>query len=206
MNLAHSCIEVSSTTPPQRRNHLHLSNFHQAHRLFDAYVPGVIGRTDSLSRVPPVLGAGVGIAGAGFVGLGLWARREAGRALARERIIDENERQQPLTRASQARSLAERIRQNTLDATGGRTYAETSPYIDGDGQPTSDASAAVKDERTGSPIENPDHDLWVQSTTLQTALTQAYLAFRLSELTIALGATFVLAGFALTASTRSSPL
>lgn len=164
----------------------------------------VIARSGPLSRVPAAVAVtGVGVAGAGFVGLGLWARREAGRALARERIPGEDERRQPLTRASQARSMAELIRQNTLDATGGSTYAEVAAYIDHEGRPTSDASAAVKDERTGRPLENPDHDLWVQSTTLQTALTQAYLAFRLAELTIALGATFVLVGVALTASTRS---
>lgn len=152
--------------------------------------------------VPAVTGAGVGLAGVGFVGLGLWARREAGRTLARERIVGADERQQPVTSASQARSLAEFIRRNTLDATGGRTYAEVAPYIDVEGRPTSDAEAAVKDGRTGQPLENPDHELWLQSTTLQTALTQAYLAFRLSELTIALGASFVLAGVALAAGAR----
>ena len=151
--------------------------------------------------VPAVAGAGVGLAGAGFVGLGLWARREAGRTLARERIVGADGRQ-PVLNASHARSLAEFIRRNTLDATGGRTYAEVAAYIDGEGRPTSDAEAAVKHERTGQPLENPDHDLWLQSTTLQTALTQAYLAFRLSELTIAIGASFVLVGVALAAGAR----
>jgi hypothetical protein len=151
--------------------------------------------------VSAVAGAGVGLAGAAFVGLGLWARREAGRTLARERIVGGGE-EQPVTTASQARSLAEFIRRNTLDATGGRTYAEVAPYLDGEGGPTSDAEAAAKDARTGQPLENPDHDLWLQSTTLQTALTQAYLAFRLSELTIALGASFVLVGVWLAAGAR----
>ena len=152
--------------------------------------------------VAAVSGAGVGLAGVGFVGLGLWARREAGRTLARERIVGADGRQQPVTNASQARALAEFIRRNTVDATGGRTYAEVAPYVDGKGGPTSDAEAAVKDERTGQPLENPDHELWLQSTTLQTALTQAYLAFRLSELTIALGASFVLVGVAIAAGAR----
>ena len=153
------------------------------------------------SPVPAVTGAGVGLAGAGFVAIGLWARREAGRTLAREHIVGGDERK-PVTTPSRARSLAEFIRRNTLDATGGRTYAEVAPYIDAEGRPTSDREAAAKDALTGQPLESPDHDLWLQSTTLQTALTQAYLAFRLSELTIAFGASFVLVGVALTAGAR----
>jgi len=107
-----------------------------------------------------------------------------------------------VTSAAAARSMAELIRRNTLDATGGRTYAETEPYVGSDGRPTSDAALAVKDERTGQPLENPDHELWIQSTTLQSALMQAYVAFRLSELTVALGGAFVAIGIGLGAGAR----
>jgi hypothetical protein len=95
--------------------------------------------------------------------------------------------------------MAELIRGNTVEATSGRTYTEIDPYVDGDGNTTPDAERAAKDERTGEPIENPDHALWIQSTTLQTALMQAYMAFRLSELTVALGASFVAVGLGLAA-------
>jgi hypothetical protein len=100
--------------------------------------------------------------------------------------------------------MAEFIRQNTIEATGGHTYAETDPYLDAEAKPTSDASQAAKDERTGAPLENPDHDLWIQSTTLQTALMQAYVAFRMSELTIGLGICFSLAGLGLVAATHQT--
>jgi hypothetical protein len=155
--------------------------------------------------VSVVTGASVGLAGVGFIGLGLWARREAGRTLERERIVrgrENGRRNSAVTNALGAREMAEFIRKDTLEATGGRTYAEVAAYVDAEGKPTADAERAVKDELTGQPLENPDHDLWIQSTTLQTALTQAYLAFRLAELTIALGASFALVGIGLVAAAR----
>lgn len=161
--------------------------------------------TAGASPVPDVTGAAVGLAGVGFIGLGLWARREAGRTLEREQIVRGGENGRPssaVTTAPGARAMAEFIRKNTLEATGGRTYAEVAAYVDVEGRPTADAERAVKDELTGQPRENPDHDLWIQSTTLQTALTQAYLAFRLAELTIALGASFALVGIGLVAAGR----
>jgi hypothetical protein len=42
----------------------------------------------------------------------------------------------------------------------------------------------------------------MQSTTLQTALMQAYMAFRVAESTVALGAVLVVAGAGLAASGR----
>ena len=148
-------------------------------------------------------GVAVGLAGLGFVGAGLWARLDIRRTLERERVAVLGEGNPPgarVTNAARARSMAEFIRGKTVEATGGRTYAETEPYVDADGNATSDPAVAVKDERTGQPVEHPDHELWIQSTTLQTALMQAYLAFRLAELTVALGGSFVAIGIGLVAA------
>lgn len=155
--------------------------------------------------LPAAMGLAVGCAGVGLVGAGLWGRREARRALTRERVVaDSNAKAQDrlVTTARRARSMAELIRRNTVEATGGRTYVEIDPYVDAGGNGTPDAERAAKDERTGSPIENPEHALWIQSTTLQTALMQAYTAFRLSELTVALGASFVVVGIGLAATSH----
>ena len=146
-------------------------------------------------------GLAVGCAGLAFVGTGLWARRDVKRVLAQERIVNPEDAR-PVEGAAGARAMAELIRRSTIAATGGRTYAETDSYVDEEGKPTSDADGAAKDERTGAPVENPDHALWIQSTSLQTALTQAYMAFRLSELTIALGGAFVAIGVGLAAAGR----
>jgi hypothetical protein len=98
--------------------------------------------------------------------------------------------------------MADLIRRNTVEATGGRTYAEIDPYVDAQGNATPNPKRAARDEQTREPIENPEHALWIQSTTLQTALMQAYMAFRLSELTVALGTAFVAVGIGLAAMSQ----
>ncbi|HEX2292247.1 MAG TPA: hypothetical protein VHH55_02975 [Gaiellaceae bacterium] len=107
-----------------------------------------------------------------------------------------------MTSGPAERSLAEAIRRRTLAAAGGKTYSETGTYLDAEGNPTADAESALKDERTTQPLENPEHALWIQSTTLQTALMQAYVSARLAERTVALGAAFVAAGAGIAAASR----
>jgi hypothetical protein len=147
-----------------------------------------------------VAGVGVILAGLGVFGLGLWARRDVRRGLRRERIVAPGGT--PVESASAARALAETIREQTLEATGGRTYAETEPYLAADGSATSDAASAMLDPATDRPAQNPDVDLWIQSTTLQTALMQAYMAFRLSDLMLGLGGALALAGTGIASAAR----
>ena len=159
------------------------------------------------SSFPAAAGAVTGLAGFGFIGIGLWARRDVRRALEREQIIstpDATPSNELVASAQGARSMAEVIRRNTVEATGRRVYAEVDPYVDDIGTPTAEAERAAKDERTGGRLENPEHALWIQSTALQAALIQAYVGFRLAELTVALGAAFVAAGAGLTALGRHS--
>lgn len=118
----------------------------------------------------------VSLAGLGFVAAGVWARREVQAGLARERIVT-GFTPSPVTTGPAARALAEEIRSSTLAAADGRTYAET--------ETDSDA-----------------HTLWIQSTTLQTALMQAYMGSRLADLTIGLGAAFLAVGAGLSAVAR----
>lgn len=149
------------------------------------------------STVATASGMLVGLVGAGLVGVGLWARREVEHALARERIVttpDATPPNAPVTTAATARSMAEVIRAHTLEATGGRTYAEAEDYVAAAGGTTSEAARALKDDRTGEPVENPERALWLQSTTLQTALMQAYLSARLADLTLGVGLALVVAG------------
>jgi hypothetical protein len=146
-------------------------------------------------------GAAVSLAGAGLLATGIWARFEVRKTLARERIVDGPE-STPVRSAAAARSLAEKIRASTAEATDGRTYAETDPYLDARRQPTSDRQRALEDERSGLPVQNPEQALWLQSTTLQTALLQAYMGARLADLTVALGAAFLVAGAGPAAAAR----
>jgi hypothetical protein len=157
------------------------------------------GRADP--PVPTAVGAAVGLAGLAFAAVGLWARRDVARALARERIVDTSGSEH-VASAGGARAMAETIRRNTIETTRGRTYAEIDAYLDPEGTPTPDRGRAARDERTGQPVANPDHALWIESTTLQAALMQAYVAFRLSELTVGIGASFVAAGIGIAAGGR----
>ena len=144
-------------------------------------------------------------AGLGLVGLGLWARRDVRRGLERERILSapgSKPPSAPVLDAAAARSLAEVIRDTTLSSTGGTTYGETPSYVDAEGRPTADRALAALDPVTGEPLQNPQLALWLQSTTLQTALMQAYLAQRLAELTLGLGAVLVGVGAGLAAVPR----
>lgn len=151
-------------------------------------------------------GVGTLLAGSGLVSIGLWARREVRTTLARERIVSSSNggaQRIPVTGGTAARSLAEEIRRTTLESAAGRTYAETEPYLDRTGSPTSDRENALLDERTGAPVANPQQALWLQSTTLQTALMQAYMGSRIADLTVGLGAALIAAGVGLTAAAGS---
>jgi hypothetical protein len=156
----------------------------------------------SMQAVGRWSGIATALAGACLVSVGIWARREVRTTLARERITSPQSAR-PVTCSTAARSLAELIRESTLDAAGGKTYAETDLYLGSDGNATSDRERARIDERTGEPVENPKHALWLQATTLQTALMQAYMGSRIAELTIGLGAALVAAGTGVTAAAGS---
>lgn len=146
-----------------------------------------------------VAGPAVALVGLGVACAGVWARRDVRRALARERIepIGSADGGEVISTPAGARALAEFIRGSVLESTHGSTYAEVDAYLDAEGRPTADAVTAARDPNTGRPLENPDHALWLEATTLQTALMQAYVAFRLAELTIAVGASLALAGVAI---------
>lgn len=145
-------------------------------------------------------GIGTVVSGTALVLTGLWARREVRKTLGRERIVSPAEAK-PVRCGNAARSLAEVIRRTTVEAAGGRTYAETALYVDPDGKPTSDRDRALRDERTNQPVQNPEQALWLQSTTLQTALMQAYMGSRIADLAIGLGAALVAAGTGITSAT-----
>ncbi len=156
---------------------------------------------------PTATGAGVALVGLGLVGAGILARRDVARSLSREHIVgtaDMSPANAPVRSAAAARSLAEVIRSRTVAAAAGHTYAETDEFLASGGGTTSDEAQAIVAEGTGQPVRNPAYELWVTSTTLQTALMQAYMAFRLADLTTGLGATIFVAGAGIASSGRRS--
>ena len=86
------------------------------------------------------------------------------------------------------------IRKHTLEATGGKTYAQMPQYITASGKGTSDKAAAGKDPKTGAPTSNPARQIWVTETALTTALNTAYFAESMATFVIAMGFALLLTG------------
>jgi hypothetical protein len=107
---------------------------------------------------------------------------------------------EPVETGSQALAFAEVMREHTLAATGGLTYAEMGRFQSasnpGDPKGTNDEAAAAKDE-SGQPVSNGARDIWVTETALTTALNMGYMAEMLSIFSIVVGIALLLTGVGL---------
>ena len=104
---------------------------------------------------------------------------------------------EPVQTGRQALAFAEIMREHTLSATDGLTYAEMGQYQSAedpaDKTGTNDVEAAAKDEN-GQPISNGARDIWVTETALTTALNVGFMAEMLSIFSIVVGIALTLAG------------
>jgi hypothetical protein len=117
---------------------------------------------------------GVVLVGAGvfMVYEGRQAHDDVTDTLADERILTSEEAEIPLAAvdsADEAKAQADVIREHALEASGGRTYAEL-------------------------PRDDPARATYLNSVTLRTALMQSYMAFRVADLVMGVGAIVVLLG------------
>jgi hypothetical protein len=100
----------------------------------------------------------------------------------------------------QARAFALVMREHTLEASGGLTYAQMGRYQSAakpdDQKGTNDEAAAAKDD-TGAPIANAARNIWVTETGLTTALNVSYMAEQLSLFGIVVGVALLLTGIGL---------
>ena len=101
----------------------------------------------------------------------------------------------PIDDGASARCFAEYMRIDALVATGGKTYAQLPPFASKNGKGTYDVAAAAK-MPDGSPMNNPQGQLWVTETALTTALNTSYMAEQISLFGIAVGGAFLLVGLA----------
>jgi hypothetical protein len=101
---------------------------------------------------------------------------------------------QKVDTGSEARCFAEYMRIHALEASGGLTYSQMPRYATADGKGTNDPNAALKDPKTGQPVDNAARNLWVTETALATALNSSYLADQLGTFGIVVGIALVLAG------------
>src|SRR3954463_8275919 len=96
--------------------------------------------------------------------------------------------------AGKARTFAEYMRIHALLATGGQVYAEMPRFLDKAGKPTADQSNAAIDPKSGSPVENPARNIWVNETALSTALNTSFFANQVALFSVIIGVALLLIG------------
>ena len=161
-----------------------------------------------------LIALGLGLAIAGFVG-----STYVNGALADEKIVGSPDMTPELTTAAiketgltgvsapsctvageevdtgmEAKCFADYMRIHTLEATGGKTYAEMPQYATDDGKGTNDKAAASKNPETGAPVSNPARQIWVTETALTTALYVSFFAGGVALLAIVVGIALLLVG------------
>jgi hypothetical protein len=136
---------------------------------------------------------GVGAVVAGFVG-----RDQIRTELAREQIVGTPDMKgiagAKIDTGGEAREFAAGIRTHTLEATGGKTYAEMPRFQGKNGKPTSDEKLAALDPKSGAPVDNPERNIWVTSTALTTALNISFFAESVALFAIVMGFALLLTG------------
>ena len=135
--------------------------------------------------------------GVGAIYMGVDGRDRVQSDLAREQIVgtpDSTIPNQLVNTGSEAQAFAATIRKHTLEATGGKTYAQMERFVDKNGKPTNDEKAAAVDPKSGEPMANQARNIWVTSTALQTALNTAYFAEGVATFAIVMGIALMLSG------------
>src|SRR3954447_14065501 len=92
-----------------------------------------------------------------------------------------------ITTGKEAKCFASYMRIHTLEATGGKTYSEMPRYATADGKGTNDEAAALKDSKTGQPVDNAKRNIWVTSTALTTALNTSFFAESVATFSLVMG-------------------
>ena len=93
----------------------------------------------------------------------------------------------------EAKCFADYMRIHTLEATGGKTYAQMPQYATADGKGTNDPAQAQKGP-DGSPQSNAARQIWVTETALTTALYTAYFGESVALFAIIVGIALLLVG------------
>jgi hypothetical protein len=135
--------------------------------------------------------------GLGAIYMGIDGRGYVRDNLAAEHIVgtpDSTIPGQKVDTGSEAQAFAKVMRKHTLEATGGQTYAQMGRFLDTNGKPTNDETAAAIDPKTKQPVENGLRNMWVNETALTTALNTAYFAEQVATFAIVMGIALLLAG------------
>jgi hypothetical protein len=101
---------------------------------------------------------------------------------------------QQVDTGARAKCFASYMRIHTMEATGGKTYSQMPRYATADGKGTNDQTAALKDPKTGAPVDNAARNIWVTETALTTALNTSFFAEQVSMFSLVMGIALLLTG------------
>ena len=143
--------------------------------------------------------------GVALIAIGLVGRADVRDRLAQEQIVgtpDSEIAGEDVDTGGEATQFADTIRKHTLEATGGKTYAEMPRAVfkdSGDPVPDDEADQALE---SGEAIDNPEREIWITSTALSTALNTSFFAESVAMFTIVVGFALILIGIGLIVLTR----
>jgi hypothetical protein len=136
--------------------------------------------------------------GIGAVVMGFEGRSTVRDELAREQIVGTPDMKgvanEKIDTGSEARDFAAGMREHTLAATQGQTYAEMPRFLDENGKPTADEGSAAVDPKSGEPVSNPAREIWVTETALASALNTSYFAENVANFAIVVGFALLFSG------------
>ena len=146
--------------------------------------------------------------GIGSIVVGFNGRDDVRTELKREHIVGTPDMKpiagKPVDTGSEAREFARGIRRHTLEATGGKTYAEMPRFAGKNGEPTNDEKQAAVDPKSGKPVDNPARQIWVTETALSSALNTSYFAENVALFSIVMGIAMLLVGIGFLVLTGSA--
>jgi hypothetical protein len=141
--------------------------------------------------------------GVGAIGIGISGYNDVRDQIAEQRIVAGDDAPeltggalqagQAIESGSDARAFADVMEAHTLEATGGKRYAEMGRFLTESGEDTNDEAEAAKTE-DGRPVENGLRNMWVTETALSTALNTAFFAERVAVFSIVMGVALLLTG------------
>jgi hypothetical protein len=140
------------------------------------------------------------ILGVACIVIGLVGRSDVRDRLAQENIVgtpDSEIAGELVDTGSEAQKFADTIREHTLEATGGKTYAEMPRAVfedTGEPVPEDQVEAALE---SGEAIDNPERQIWITSTSLSTALNTSFFAESVATFSVAMGIALLLIGVGL---------
>jgi hypothetical protein len=143
--------------------------------------------------------------GIAMIAIGVSGRSDVRDRLGQEQIVGipgSSIDGQAVDTGSEAKAFADTIREDTLAATDGLTYAEMPRAVFKDSGKAVPADQAQKALASGKAIDNPARQIWITSTALSTALNTSFFAESVATFAIVVGAALMLIGTGLFVLTR----